>query len=263
MKNIAVITGASSGMGREFCLQLDNEKFDEIWGIALDQEGLNETAKMLKTPFRGFAFDLTEEESFNKYSKLLAEEKPNVLWLANCSGYGKFGRYDEVATEQSSNMIELNCKALQRMTEYTIPYMQKGARILNIASIAAFQPIPYMAVYGASKAFVLSYSRAISVELKNKGISVTCLSPFWTKTNFFKRATETNAKGTVVTKYVTMYDPKKVVKRAIAAAKKRRRNTTYGFISHVHIMLVSILPTSLIMKIWCRQQKLNKRYKNK
>lgn len=261
--NIAVITGASSGMGREFLKKVDEYNLDEIWAIALDIEGLEKVKSESKTNVRVFPFDLTVEDSFIKYKNALEELKPNVVYLFNCSGYGKFGRYDEIEIKQSANMIDLNCKALMTMSELTIPYMSKGSKILEIASVAAYQPIPYMAVYGASKAFVLSYSRALSVELKSKGISVTCLCPFWTKTRFFDRAKETNAKVEVVSKYLAMYEPEFVVRKGLKALNKGKLVVIPGFMSKAQCFLVSILPKKLVMKIWCIQQGIKKKYKDR
>ena len=262
MKNIAIITGASSGMGKEFVLQLDGQ-FDEIWGIGLGEEKLKEVENLVNGKFRGFELDLTKDESFEKLTKLLSDEKPNVKYLANCSGFGKFGRYDEIDIKQSANMVDLNCRALVQMTEYVLPYMSEGGRIVQIASVAAFQPVPYMAVYAASKAFVLSYSRALNQELKNRKIKITTVCPFWTKTAFFDRAKATKAKAEVVTKYVAMYDPKKVVKKAIKDSKKGKELSICGFIARSQVRLVNILPKKLVMKTWISQQKLNKKYKNK
>lgn len=262
MKNIAIITGASSGMGKEFVLQLDGQ-FDEIWGIGLGEEKLKEVESLVNGKFRGFELDLTKDESFEKLTKLLSDEKPNVQYLANCSGFGKFGRYDEIDIKQSANMVDLNCRALVQMTEYVLPYMSEGGRIVQIASVAAFQPVPYMAVYAASKAFVLSYSRALNQELKNRKIKITTVCPFWTKTAFFDRAKATKAKAEVVTKYVAMYDPKKVVKKAIKDSKRGKELSICGFIARSQVRLVNILPKKLVMKTWISQQKLNKKYKNK
>lgn len=262
MKNIAIITGASSGMGKEFVLQLDGQ-FDEIWGIGLGEEKLKEVENLVNGKFRGFELDLTKDESFEKLTKLLSDEKPNVKYLANCSGFGKFGRYDEIDIKQSANMVDLNCRALVQMTEYVLPYMSEGGRIVQIASVAAFQPVPYMAVYAASKAFVLSYSRALNQELKNRKIKITTVCPFWTKTAFFDRAKATKAKAEVVTKYVAMYDPKKVVKKAIKDSKRGKELSICGFIARSQVRLVNILPKKLVMKTWISQQKLNRKYKNK
>ena len=262
MKNIAIITGASSGMGREFVRQLDGQ-YEEIWGIGLGQEALDRVKEETKTPFVGLDLDLTKQESFDKIVKMLEEEKPNVQFLANCSGFGKFGRYDEIDVKDSANMVDLNCKALLMMTEYVLPYMKEGGRIVEIASVAGFQPIPYMAVYGASKAFVVSYARAINQELKSQKIKVTCVCPFWTKTAFFDRAKETKAKNEVITYYAAMYKPEDVVKKAIKDSKKGKELSICGFIARSQVRLVSMLPKKLVMATWIKQQKLKKKYKNK
>ena len=91
---IAIVTGASSGIGKQFTLQIDGYGFDEIWGIALDEQGLLETQKELKTKFVPFPMDLTKNESFEALVEKLKNEKPEVELLINCSGFGKFGRYD-------------------------------------------------------------------------------------------------------------------------------------------------------------------------
>lgn len=260
MKNIIVITGASSGMGREFAHQLDGmDGIDEIWGIALDEEGLNEVKGEIKTKFRGFAFDLTQDENFEKYVEELKNANVNIKMLVNCSGFGKFGRYDEIPVEASANMIDLNCKALVKMTELSLPFIDNGGRIIEIASVAGFQPIPYINVYGATKAFVISYSRGLNIELKPRKISVTCVCPYWTKTNFFNRAKVTE--HTVVSKYVVMYDAKYIVEYAIKKAMKRKELAIPGFIARSQVRLVKMLPPKFVMKTWLRQQKLNKKYK--
>ena len=264
MKNIAIITGASSGIGREFVRQLDG-KYDEIWGIGLGQSALDKVKDETKTNFVGLDLDLTKQESFEKIVEMLEEEKPNVQFLANCSGFGKFGRYDEISLQAELGMIDLNCRALTHLTYLCLPFMTEGARIIQFGSIAAFQPIPYIAVYGASKAYVLSFSRALNRELKSRKISVTCLCPYWTKTPFFKRATDIKNKteNAVVSKYVAMYDPDKVVKRGMKGAIKRKEVVLYGFISKAQTALVKIFPASWVMSIWEGQQKFKKKYKGK
>ena len=264
-KKIAVVTGASSGMGRKFCEILDSHGFDEIWGLGLGKEAMEDVKKSLKTSFRYFDMDLTDHENLAIYKKALQGADPDVQWLVNCSKFGKFGRYDEIPIESSMNMVDLNCRALLFMTETTIPYMNKGGRIVQIASVAGFQPIPYIAVYGATKAFVISYSRALNVELKSKGISVTTVCPFWTKTAFFDRAKRINTKTSkeVVSKYVVMYDPEKVIKKAVKDAMKRKEMSIYGVVARSQVRLVKCIPTKWTMGIWMRQQKLKQKDEGK
>jgi len=259
-KNIAIITGASSGMGREFVKQLDNEGFEEVWAIGLGKELLDSLKNECKTKIVPFNLDLTEEESFVAIRQMLDAEQPNVLWLCVCAGFGKFGKWDEICINQTTKMIDLNCKATVQTIQYILPYMKEGARIVAIASVAAFQPIPYINVYAATKAFTLWYLRALNVELKPDGISVTAVCPYWTKTNFFDVALATKAKDKVVSKYEVMYDPVKVIALAIKDARKRKEISIYGSRARFNRNMVKLLSHKTVMKIWMKQQKLNKKY---
>lgn len=254
---IAIVTGASSGMGKEFALKIDSLGFDEIWGVALEEELLNGVKQQLKTPMRCFAVDLTAN-GVQVVADALEQYNPQVCWLVNASGFGKFGRYDQIPTEQATNMIRLNCEALVSMTNACLPYMAEGARIVQFGSVAAFQPTPYVNVYAATKAFVYSYSRALRVELKSRKIKVTVVCPFWTKTAFFDRAEKQKEK--VIAKYVVMYNAQKVVDKAFKDAQKGKARSIYGFVARWQVRLVKLLPVSWVMKIWCNQQNFEKRY---
>ena len=125
-----------------------------------------------------------------------------------------------------------------------------------IASVAAFQPIPYIATYAASKAFVLSYGRALNKELrKSNGARCLCVCPFWTKTEFFNRSIDLE-KDAVVKKYVAMYMPEQIVNRAWKDAKKGKEVSMYGFTARAQTFLAKILPHSFVMNYWMNQQKL-------
>ena len=139
--------------------------------------------------------------------------------------------------------------------------MPDGSRIAQFASIAGFQPVPYINVYAATKAFVISYSRALNIELKPRKISVTCICPFWTKTAFFDRAV--NQQNKVITYYAVMYDANKVINKAFKDLLKRKEISIYGFIANAQAKLVKILPHKLVMRVWCNQQKFNKLYNKK
>jgi len=121
--------------------------------------------------------------------------------------------------------------------------------------VAAFQPIPYINVYGATKAFVLSFSRALNRELRPRGAAVMAVCPFWTKTAFFDRAVVSEEKP-VVKKYVAMYDPEDIVTRAWRDARRGKDVSKYGFIARFQAALTKILPHSLVMDVWMAQQGL-------
>lgn len=249
---IAVITGASSGMGREFVLQLDrSEDFDEIWVIARRKERLESLAVEVKAPLRAISLDLTREESFEEYRALLEKEKPVVSVLVNGSGFGKFKKFEESSLRDCCAMIDLNAKALMAMTHVTLPYMERGSRIYQIGSLSSFQPVPWIGVYGASKAFVLSFSRALNAELRSRGIRSMAVSPGWVSTEFFDHAVSDDS----VTYYNKIYKPEDVVRTALKDMKRGRDISIHGLRIKGQVLLVKLLPHKLVMKVWMKQQK--------
>ena len=253
--NIAVVTGASSGMGRQFVLQLsDFVSVDEIWVIARREEALKELTKEVTVPLRIVVLDLLDKESFRAYEALLAEHKPNVKLLVNAAGFGKFGSAESVCVEDDLRMIELNCAALVAMTRLTLPYMASGSHILQLDSLSAFQPVPYITTYGATKAFVLSYSRAMNAELKPRGIRMMAMNPDWVKTEFFNHAFQTNAGE--VQYFDRLYEAKDVVATGLKDLYCSRKDySVHGFPVRMQVRLVKLLPHSLVMKTWLKQQK--------
>ena len=252
---IAVITGASSGMGRELAIQISQkESFDEIWVIARREDALQNLKESIKKKVRPVPLDLAKQESFEEYKTLLEKEKPDVAFLANVAGFGKFGRHDQIALKDCMDMIDLNCKALVAMTQLTLPYMKRGSRILQLDSLSAFQPVPYINVYGSTKSFVLSYSRALNRELKTEGIRVMSVNPGWVKTEFFDHATASS--NDAVTYYNVMYEAKDVIKTAIRDLYHTKKDVSiHGLPVKLQVFAVKLLPHKLIMNIWMKQQK--------
>ena len=253
---IAVVTGASSGMGREFALQLSGYvKVDEIWVIARRTEALENLKEQIPVPVRPISLDLCKEESFESYRQLLEAEKPDVKLLVNAAGFGKFGDYDAISLEDDLRMIDLNCKSLVAMTRLTLPYMHSGSHVLQLDSLSAFQPVPYIATYGATKSFVLSYTRAISAELKGTGIRVMAMNPGWVKTEFFNHALQTNGEGKVQY-YNHLYEARDVVATGLKDLYKTKKPySVHGLPIRNQVRLVKLLPHSLVMNVWISQQK--------
>ena len=251
---IAIVTGASSGMGRELVKQLSQkERFDQIWTIARRKERLDELKEEIPN-VRPIPLDLTDESSIKALETLLNEEKPDVSVLANCSGFGKFGTYEDISLQDSMDMIDLNCKALVAVTQIVLPFMRKGAHIMQLDSLSSFQPVPYLNVYAATKAFVLSYSRALNVELKPRGIKVIAVCPGWVSTEFFDHATVTNEKA--VTYYNVVYSAKDVIRTAIKDMYKGKKDVSvHGLQIKGQRLLVKLLPHKLVMHIWMKQQR--------
>ena len=257
MKTIAIVTGASSGIGKEFFLSLNDKKseLDEIWVIARNEEKLNALKALSPIPLRVFPLDLSQTESTTQLSYALQTETPCVQYLICASGFGRFCPVEEDDSALLQNMIDLNCKSIVSLTKSVYPYMTAGGAMMLVASVAAFQPIPYIATYAASKAFVLSYGRALDKELrKTRKARCLCVCPFWTQTAFFDRA---KTEKTVVKKYAVMYKPQQIVARAWKDLKKKKRDVSVcGAYSKGQALLVKLLPHRWVMNIWQNQQKL-------
>lgn len=252
---IAVITGASSGMGREFVLQLSRqESFDEMWVIARRKERLEELQALVDVPLRVVPLDLSGQPGWDAYAALLAAEQPDIRVLVNASGFGRFGTYADIPIADSLDMIDLNCKALVAMTELTLPYMREGAKILQLDSLSSFQPVPYINVYGATKAFVLSYSRALNVELKPRGIRCMAMCPGWVKTEFFDHAMQTGSDA--VTYFNIMFTAEEVVRTGVHDLYRSRKDVSiHDFRIRAQVFFTKLLPHRLVMKVWMHQQK--------
>ena len=257
---IAIVTGASSGMGKEFVLQLNRYvQVDEIWAIARRESALEALKAECPVPVRPVSLDLLDDASFRRYRALLEEETPEVALLVNAAGFGKFGCYENIPAEDEARMIDLNCKALVLMTRLTIPYMPRGSHILQLDSLSAFQPVPYITTYGATKAFVLSYSRAMNRELKGKGIRMMALNPGWVKTEFFDHAFQTN--GSEVQYYDRLYEADFVVATGLKWLYKTKKDYCVpGFPTRMQVRLVKLLPHSMVMNTWLSQQKKSKNH---
>ena len=259
---IAIVTGASSGMGREFVLQLGKYvQVDEIWVIARRQDALESLKAEIATPIRAISLDLTKADSFVTFSNLLEKEKPDIRLLVNAAGFGKFGDFDNITVTDDCLMIDLNCSALVRMTRLCIPYMRPGSHILQLDSLSAFQPVPYITTYGATKAFVLSYSRAMNRELAGKGIRMMALNPGWVKTEFFNHATQTN--GNKVQYFDRLYEADFCVSYGLNCLYHSKRDYAVpGFFTRMQVRLVKLLPHGIVMRTWLGQQKKPKNNQN-
>ncbi len=248
---ISIITGASSGIGKQMALLLDKtEKCDEIWLVSRKADKLEETAQKLRTKARIVESDLSQNSSLSELKRLLRDENPEIVSLVNAAGFGKAGRFDKVSLDAQMNMIDLNCKALMAVTHICMPYMRFGSKVYEFASKAAFQPVPYMATYGATKAFVLSFSRAINKELQSRGIKVIAVCPGWTKTNFLDRAVSDDT----LVYYDKFYTPDAVARSAVKDMNCCKDISAHGLVTKANMLASKLLPHKLVMKIWCMQQ---------
>ncbi len=248
---IAVITGASAGIGREFVRAVDRaESFDEIWVIARRAERLEDLKAQCRNPVRPLALDLAADGGTEAYQALLEREKPEISLLVNAAGCGVFGPFAEKELDKLLMSARLNALALTAMCHLSLPYMKRGARIVNMGSNSAWQPVPCQAVYGASKSYVLNLSRALWRELRPKGIHVMCVCPGWIRTEF-----QQHAQHDAYIRYVDRwYGPEEVAAQALKDLAKKKVVSILGRPVRRQVRLVKFLPVKLVMNIWCRQQ---------
>ena len=250
---IAVVTGASAGIGREFVYEIDKQgSLDEIWVIARREDRLSELKDKCKIPVRSVVLDLSDLSSIDSYREMLKKERPEIALLVNAAGFGVFGHFEEKDLKKQLSSVTVNSLALTGMCHVSIPYMKAGDSIINIGSNSCWQPVPIQAVYGASKSYVLNFSRALYRELRPKGIHVMCVCPGWVKTEFQQVASHED-----YIRYVDRwYDPDEVARQAMKDLKRKKMVSILGSPVRRQVRLVKFLPVKLVMDIWCRQQKI-------
>lgn len=252
MRKVAIITGASSGIGREFALQIAQRyrTIDEIWLIARRKDRLAEVKTEINAVsgklVRILALDLTDETDIKFYRNLLERQAPSIRVLVNAAGYGIAGHFENMAVDDVTGMLNLNCRALAAITHISLPYMSGPSNIINLASSAAFLPQPSFAIYAASKSMVLSFSRALNRELEEKGITVTAVCPGPVKTEFFDVAQKyTKSKPY---KMILRADPVKVVKKALFDAYYMSDISVYSPLMKAFRLVSKYLPHSLLIR---------------
>ena len=245
----AIITGASSGLGREVARQL-TDVFPDIeccWLIARREDRLEQTAReMVGVETVCMPLDLCDPVSFSTLSGRLAAEQPEVMLLVNCAGCGYLGRVGETETTRQTRMVDLNVRALTAVTNLVIPYMPAGGRILNTSSIASFCPTPRMTVYGASKAYVSSFTVGLSEELRRKDITVTAVCPGPMKTEFLDVGSITGRSPAF--EYLPYCDQVRVAAGALRAAKAGRTIYTPKLFYKFYRLLAKVTPVKLMVK---------------
>lgn len=253
---VGIVTGASSGLGRAYAQRLDKSgQVDELWLIARREERLTRLADTLEKPCRILALDLTGEESMTLLRDLLEEEKPLVKYLVCAAGFGKFGRAEDLTGEETGDMIALNCRAAVEVTRLCIPWMGRGSHILEIASCAGFQPLPGLNLYAATKAFLLHYTRALGVELKGRGITVTAVCPTWIKTEFMTVARDT-ANPEAVRHTPFAMRPEAVAAWSLTVSRRGGAVASCNPASALLRVGSKVLPTSAVMALWDKIRKI-------
>lgn len=253
---IAIITGASSGLGREYARWADRQgSFDQIWALARRAERLQELADELACPVRSVCLNLGDPKSARELARLLAEAAADsqdglsVGLLVNAAGLGKFGTCDDLTLDEVDAMVDVNCRALVELTQVALAYMGRGSRIIEFSSSASFQPLPGLNVYAASKAFVRSYTRALRFELRGRGIYATAVCPLWVRTEFIDVARET-ANGQTVRHPFPVLNARHVVRWSMLVNSLNYPVACCCVTGLIMRLADKILPAPVVMWAW-------------
>lgn len=262
-KRIAILTGATGGLGYAFLKELWEEPLDEIWAVGRNAKRLEELSEEFRTieenskrlkafcpviiPLR---IDLTKTEEVDSLCEKLKNEQPQIDFLINNAGIAQMKPSKEFTAIEIENTVDLNCKAPVILINICLPYMQNGSKIINVCSASAFQPTPYINLYASTKAFERSYSRALNAELRPYGITVTAACPSWIDTDMLTK--ELNGKKV---KFKGLVSPQRVAKAAIKDAKKGKDMSVCSAYVKCQHLNVKLMPQKTTMKIWLKSIK--------
>jgi len=245
---IAIITGASSGIGKEFAVQLDTtENYDEIWLIARSEDRLKQLGETLSTTCKVIPLDLEDEDAIDSLENLLNESGEDVNICVNSAGFGLNGDFRELSREEQLQMIDLNCRSVVQLSHLLIPFMPKGAHFINISSSAGAAPLGAFAIYGASKSFVTSFSYGLAAELHQLGIGMTIVTPGSVDTDFQKRSRGScNRKKKLFSKKATAEE---IVTEALKDMKRGKMISAFGFSAKLSLFLGKVLSHSYVANL--------------
>ncbi len=245
---IAVITGASSGLGAEFAKIIDKKRdeIEEIWLIARREDKLSELSKQLNKSTKILSFDITDRQKLEEYTLALKESGAEVSLLINNAGYGKLGDFDSLSLEDNTGMVRLNCEAFTAFTAVTLPFMKENSEIINSCSIASFAPNARMAVYSSTKAYVMSLSRALRKELKSRKINVLAACPGPMSTEFLSVAGISKGESRTFDT-LPRVNPETMAEKSLKASKRKQAVYTCRLFYKFYRVLAKLMPHSIVM----------------
>lgn len=246
MANIAIITGATGGIGQKFIETISSqEEIDEIWAVGRNKTKLREIAGRFEKVV-SLEMDLAKE-GIRQMAEKLEQEKPVVRMLINNAGTAYMGLFEKMEPELVGEICSINCSVPAMLMRVVLPYMKQKSRIINISSASSFQPNPYLAMYSASKIFLKNLTRALNQELKPQGITVTAVCPGWVDTGMLPREKD----GRKI-RYIGMISPDKVVTKALKDSAKGRDISVPGLFAKYFRWYSKVTPEKLVMKEWVR-----------
>ena len=246
-KAIAIVTGASAGLGRAFALELGSTReLDEIWLIARRESSLQHLAQeLLPQSTRILSLDLREGCERERLHEELKAQGARVRCLVNNAGLGYFGEFTESPWAELESTMTLNMTALIHLTHLILPFMDRGAELLQVASSIGFSPAPRFAVYAASKTFVLHFSRALRYELRGRGINVIAVCPGPVRTEFQSVASRGERPGNDR----FLVEPGPVVAKALRDSQRGKAVSIYGPMVQLFCWLAPYIPDWLLLRV--------------
>ena len=241
---IAIVTGATGDIGEEFVKSLLSET-DQVWAVGRSENKLTSLKKKYGDKIVPVRVDLSDRDDIFSFCRKIESGKPEIRYLVNNAGVAKMKPVSEFTLEEISDMLDINDKAATLICRACIPYMVKGSYILNVASASAFQPNPYIALYSASKAYLLSFTRSLNVE--NENITCTAVCPGWVDTKMLPKQRD----GKDI-RYPGMTPASKVVDVALKDCHKGKDVSVCSFYFRYMRFLSKVTPHSIAMKMWVK-----------
>ena len=244
MGRIGIVTGATGGIGMKFVQALNGrDDVDAVWAVGRNREKLDKL-----TDSYGKVVPVVADLSLDGVrvlGDLLQKEAPDIRWLINNAGIAHMGPFDRMGAEDVEQLCAINCSAPAQLMSLALPYMHEGARIVNVSSASSFQPNPYLSMYSTSKVFLKNLSRALSMELKPRGITVTCVCPGWVDTGMLPKTKD----GKKI-RYAGLISADQVVRTALRDSERGKSMSVPGFFAKYFRFYSKIVPTGLIMRQW-------------
>ncbi len=241
---IAIVTGATGDIGEEFVKSLLAET-DQVWAVGRSENKLTSLKEKYGDKIVPVRVDLPDRDDIFSFCEKIEAEKPEIRYLVNNAGVAKMKPVSDFTLEEISDMLDINDKAATLICRACIPYMVKGSYILNVASASAFQPNPYIALYSASKAYLLSFTRSLNVE--NESITCTAVCPGWVDTQMLPKQRD----GKDI-RYPGMTPASKVVEVALKDCHKGKDVSVCSFYFRYMRFLSKVTPHSIAMKMWVK-----------
>ena len=246
MAGIAIITGATGGIGSRFVEAVQGMAgIDEIWAVGRNRGKLS-SLKDAYAKVVPVEADLAAGGT-GVLASLIHEKAPDIRLLVNNAGVARMGAYEKMSPEEVRTFCSVNCSAPAELISIALPYMRAGARILNVSSASSFQPNPYLSIYSAGKVFLKNLSRAVGAELRERGITVTCVCPGWVDTDMLPKEKD----GKKI-RYPGMISAGLVVEKALKDSARGKDMSVPGFFAKYFRFYSKVVPASVVMRQWMR-----------